>query len=250
MQQKKCVRGFVEAMHGFVQQQVTGHIVLIGYSGDWGKIELRNGEIFSLGYSTYHGADALPPLRSQQQIQFMFRPEKGQDVAERHPDNPSQLNNQQFFNFFSDLLPQGGEENLPSGARGLLFPEPATAGQRKRILVVDDSALARKIAARILIDAGYHISEAVDGFDAMGQLESEHPDLVLLDLVMPGIDGYKVVELMKAHQRYRTIPIVMLTSRASLMDKLKGKMSDSDAYITKPVKEAELLMMTARLLGS
>ena len=83
----------------------------------------------------------------------------------------------------------------------------------------------------------------------MGQLEIQQPSLVVLDLIMPKVDGYQVVEMMKKNPSYRNIPIIMLTSRDSLMDKLKGKLSASDAYITKPVKEDDLMVHVSRFLG-
>ncbi len=247
MQQKKSVRGFIEAVYGFTRQRVTGHIVLIGSSGEWGKLELNRGEIVSLGYGSHRGAEALEPLKQQQELQFMFRSEKAAAVGALSTDT-APMDSEQFFRFFSDFVP-ADDNAVVEQAQPAESPSAAVApSKRRRVLVVDDSALARKVAARVLLNAGYHVSEAVDGFDAMGQLESVYPDLVLLDLVMPGIDGYKVVELMKAHERYTLIPIIMLTSRDSLLDKLKGKMSDSDAYITKPLKEDELLNTVRRLL--
>ena len=84
----------------------------------------------------------------------------------------------------------------------------------------------------------------------MGQLEIVQPDLILLDLIMPRVDGYQVVDMMKKNPLYSELPIIMLTSRDSLMDKLKGKMSASDAYITKPVKEEELMAQISRLLDN
>lgn len=247
MQQKKSVRGFIEAVHRITKQGANGHIVLIGSSGEWGKLELHAGEITSLGYGNYRGQEALAQLKSQEELQFMFRSEKavaaGGSAAESAP-----MTSEQFFGYFADFVPDNDAVDSSSSG-GMTAPVPERASGRRRVLIVDDSALARKVAARVLLNAGYLVSEAVDGFDAMGQLENVHPDLVLLDLVMPGIDGYKVVDLMKGHERYAQIPIIMLTSRDSLLDKLKGKMSDSDAYITKPVKEDELLGTVCRLLG-
>lgn len=246
MQQKKSVRGFIEAVYRITKQGATGHIVLIGSSGEWGKLELQDGQITSLGYGNYRGREALPQLKGQEELQFMFRSER---AAATGSAESAPMSNEQFFGFFSDFVPSDEGDSGSNAGSGATSPAASSGAGRRRVLIVDDSALARKIAARVLLNAGYLVSEAVDGFDAMGQLENVKPDLVLLDLVMPGIDGYKVVELMKDHERYSQIPIIMLTSRDSLLDKLKGKMSDSDAYITKPLKEDELLGTALRLLG-
>ena len=92
-----------------------------------------------------------------------------------------------------------------------------------------------------LVTANFAVVEAKDGFEALGQLEHENPDLIILDLIMPGMDGYQVIDRMKASEQFKNVPIIMVTSRDSLMDKLRGKMSATDAYITKPIKN-ELLM--------
>ncbi|MCK4708614.1 MAG: response regulator, partial [Gammaproteobacteria bacterium] len=110
------------------------------------------------------------------------------------------------------------------------------------------SAIARKMAANILNDNGYEVVQARDGFDALGKLENENPDLIMLDLIMPGIDGYKVVDLLKKNKKYQNLPIILVTSKDSLMDKLKGKMSNTDAYITKPFKDEQLLKVIDQLL--
>ncbi|MCK5336506.1 MAG: response regulator [Gammaproteobacteria bacterium] len=119
---------------------------------------------------------------------------------------------------------------------------------RKKILVIDDSLIARKAAADPLTEYGFDVSEAKDGFDALDKLEKDLPDLIILDLIMPGIDGYKVVGLLKGNEKYKHLPIIMVTSKDSLMDKLKGKMSPTDAYITKPFKEDDLLRTVVRIM--
>ena len=115
--------------------------------------------------------------------------------------------------------------------------------KNNKILIIDDSAIARTAAATPLREQGYEIIEAKDGFDALGKLEKDMPDLIILDLIMPGIDGYKVVDLLKKNKKFKHLPIIMVTSKDSLMDKVKGKMSPTDAYLTKPFKD-DLLVET------
>jgi CheY-like chemotaxis protein len=184
------------------------------------------------------------------EIQFMFRPDKGDDSSLITPRNyeagAAAMDNERFFSFFDHVLPQSGaQQQALLKAGGIKHGSPKTKGT---VLIVDDSALARKVVCNILLASGYQVAEAKDGFEAMGQLENVHPDLVVLDLIMPKMDGYQVVEMMKKTPVYQKTPIIMLTSRDSLMDKLRGKMSASDAYITKPVKEEDLMAQISRLL--
>lgn len=124
-----------------------------------------------------------------------------------------------------------------------------TNNSNKKILIIDDSLIARKAAAKPLAEHGFEILEANDGFDALGKLDKVVPDLIILDLIMPGIDGYKVVDLLKKADKFKHLPIIMVTSKDSLMDKVKGKMSDTDAYLTKPFKEDVLLKTVIKALG-
>jgi CheY-like chemotaxis protein len=118
----------------------------------------------------------------------------------------------------------------------------------KKVLVVDDSSVARKAARFVLEGAGYKVVEAWDGFEALGQLQNEFPHLMVLDLVMPGMDGYEVLKLVRANNKFSQIPVIILTSRDTLFDKLKGKLSGTNEYLTKPYKGEELLRLVNKLL--
>ena len=251
MKYKKSIRGFVEAMAELAEHQVNGHVVLITEQGDWGKFLIGEGNIYSVSLGDYRGLPVLEYIKPMDEIQYMFRPDKEGEVGggSAHKDEAgvTAMNNDTFFGFFDHLQPEiNVQRQRPPLASGEKSRQTRAKGT---ILVVDDSALARKIVGSILIAADYQVIEAKDGFEAMGQLEILRPDLVLLDLIMPKIDGYQVVEMMMKSPIYRKIPIIMLTSRDSLMDKLKGKMSASDAYITKPVKADELIIKVSQLLG-
>ncbi|MCP3853082.1 MAG: response regulator, partial [Gammaproteobacteria bacterium] len=89
---------------------------------------------------------------------------------------------------------------------------------------------------------------AQDGFDALNKIEKIVPDLVLLDLILPKMDGYQVLNTMKSNTLTRNIPVIMLTSRDALMDKIKGKMSATDEYLTKPVNPEELMSKVEKYL--
>ncbi len=108
-------------------------------------------------------------------------------------------------------------------------------------MIVEDSALARKSILNVLTGKGYHLIETKDGLEALIRLGEEKPDLVLLDLILPKMDGYAVLSTMKKDDNYKNIPVIVLTSRNTLFDKLKGKMSGTDEYLTKPIQPDELL---------
>jgi len=112
--------------------------------------------------------------------------------------------------------------------------------KKLKVLVVDDSGLVRGEIVRSLSDQ-FEIYEAINGYEAISKLSRIKPDLILLDLIMPEMDGYQTLEIIKRNDEYAKIPVLLLTSRNSLLDKIKGKMSKSDAYITKPFKDEKLL---------
>ncbi|MCP4348637.1 MAG: response regulator [Desulfobacterales bacterium] len=107
-------------------------------------------------------------------------------------------------------------------------------GKRKKILIAEDSDTTRKVISIRLAEAGYEIIEAKDGLDALSKLNEERPDLILLDIVLPKMDGYKTLKIIKENSDFRNIPIIVLTVKDSLMSKLKGKMAGITEYMTKP----------------
>ena len=123
-------------------------------------------------------------------------------------------------------------------------------GMGKKILVVEDSSTQRKIICKMLVHSGYRILEAKDGYEALSIAELEKPDLVLLDIIMPGIDGYEVMAKMKAISDMAQTPIIMLTSRDKLIDKMRGKISGTNEYLTKPFKSKELIEKIEKYVSS
>lgn len=110
-----------------------------------------------------------------------------------------------------------------------------------KILVVEDSGLIRKSIVQTLELEKYNIIEAQDGEEALAKINNELPDIVLLDLILPKIDGYEVLSQIKKLRKLRVMPVIVLTSRDTLFDKLKGKMSGTDEYLTKPFEREDLL---------
>jgi len=121
--------------------------------------------------------------------------------------------------------------------------QPADAARKKKILVVEDSSTTRRVIAITLTQIGYEVTEACDGLEALSRLNDERPDLILLDIILPKMDGYKILSIIKSNALFKKIPVIMLTSRDGFMDKIKSKLSGSDAYLTKPF-DPEMLIRT------
>lgn len=108
-----------------------------------------------------------------------------------------------------------------------------------RVLVVDDSVTARKQIGTALKRANIGAEVVGDGERALDLVAGKRYDVVFLDVVMPGVDGYEVCKAIKRNRATRNTPVVMLTGKSSPFDKVKGKLSGCDSYLTKPVKLAE-----------
>lgn len=128
--------------------------------------------------------------------------------------------------------------------------EPTEARERsayvRTVLAVDDSPTVLKLVSMTLTAAGYEVVTAPNGIDAMKLLATMTPALVLLDVNMPRMDGYKLCKLLKSHDKTRFIPVVMLSGKDGLFDKLRGKLVGCDDYISKPFETAELVRHVAR----
>jgi DNA-binding response OmpR family regulator len=111
----------------------------------------------------------------------------------------------------------------------------------KKILVVDDEVDLVETVRFPLEMEGYHVLVSYNGEDALNQARKENPDLILLDLMLPKLDGYKVCRLLKFDERYKHIPILMLTAKTQEKDKALGLETGADEYITKPF-EMDYLM--------
>ncbi len=117
-----------------------------------------------------------------------------------------------------------------------------------RILVVDDEPINVKMLSRLLSHEGYEIIEADNGQAALDMTKAEHPDLILLDVMMPGMDGFEVCRRLKSQESTRLIPIVMVTALDTLEDKVHGIEVGADDFLTKPYNRVELLARTKSLI--
>ncbi len=104
----------------------------------------------------------------------------------------------------------------------------------KKILVVDDSPTVRKLISGKLEKSGHVVVCAVDGVDALAKLEEDMPDLVLLDITMPRMDGYEVCKQIRANAAGRNLPVVMISGKDGFFDKVRGRMAGTSGYVTKP----------------
>ena len=111
----------------------------------------------------------------------------------------------------------------------------------KKILVVEDSSTIRKVISITLSRKGYEIIEAEDGLEALSRLNESKPDLILLDILLPKMDGYQLLSIIKENLMFKNIPVIMLTSKDGIINKVKGKVAGSSAYLTKPFDPAQLV---------
>lgn len=115
-----------------------------------------------------------------------------------------------------------------------------------KVLVIDDSNTIRRSAEIFLGQAGCKVLTAEDGFDALGLIVEESPDLVLCDVLMPRLDGYQTCSLIKKNPKYASLPVIMLSSKDGLFDRVRGRMVGSDEYLTKPFTKDSLLKTVAQ----
>jgi DNA-binding response OmpR family regulator len=112
---------------------------------------------------------------------------------------------------------------------------------KKKILVVDDEVDLVETIRFPLEMEGFQVLVAYNGEDALNQARKESPDLILLDIMLPKLDGYKVCRLLKFDERYKHIPILMLTAKTQAKDKQTGMDTGADEYITKPFDIDQLM---------
>lgn len=119
---------------------------------------------------------------------------------------------------------------------------------RPLVMVVDDSPTVRKLVSLTLERRGYRVISAFDGVAAIKELGSNRPDLILLDINMPRLDGYRLCKLIKKHEATQNIPVVMLSGKDGMFDKLRGRLVGCSDYITKPFEADALTVKVAKYL--
>jgi twitching motility two-component system response regulator PilH len=117
----------------------------------------------------------------------------------------------------------------------------------KKIMVVDDSPTERQFLQEILVKKGYQVVIAESGEEAVIKSKTELPDLILMDVIMPGQNGFQATRAITKDDATKHIPVVMLTSKSQETDKVWGMRQGARDYITKPVEPADLLAKIAAL---
>jgi two-component system alkaline phosphatase synthesis response regulator PhoP/two-component system response regulator VicR len=120
----------------------------------------------------------------------------------------------------------------------------------KKILAVDDEKHIVRLVQVNLERAGYEVVTANDGKEALQKVQEEKPDLVVLDVMMPYMDGFEVLQNLRRNPSTREIPVIMLTAKAQDADVFKGWQSGVDCYLTKPFNPMELLSFVKRIFDS
>jgi DNA-binding response OmpR family regulator len=144
---------------------------------------------------------------------------------------------------------RAGEEKYQGMSVGDRHPGGIGTMAKKRVLVVDDHPPTVKIIRRALEGEGLDVCEAANGADCLLAVASEQPDLVILDVVMPVMDGFQTLRVLREQEETKLLPVIMLTGRKEDHEVLRGWMSGVDMYLTKPFQVPELLAAARRILS-
>jgi chemosensory pili system protein ChpA (sensor histidine kinase/response regulator) len=147
------------------------------------------------------------------------------------------------------VLLAGPGVRLPDGDALAAAAQPAVPARVATIMVVDDSLTVRKVSQRLLEREGYRVLLAKDGVDALEQMQETLPDLMLVDIEMPRMDGFDLTRNVRGNEATRSLPIVMVTSRTADKHRNYARDLGVDAYFGKPFQEDALLAAIAGLLG-
>ena len=117
---------------------------------------------------------------------------------------------------------------------------------QKKVLIVDDSPAEVRLMHGVLEREGYSLVDLHDSMRVEETIAFEQPNVILLDVVMPGKNGFQVCRELKSHDQYKTIPVILVTSRDTASDKFWGEQQGADGYVTKPFTSEELLRAVKR----
>lgn len=126
----------------------------------------------------------------------------------------------------------------------------ARPARRGNVLVVDDSPTVLKLVASSLEPHGFAVATAAAGLEALARLREKRPDLVLLDINLPGMDGYQVCKIIKADQALSKVPVVFLSGRGGLFDRMRGRLAGSSEHVQKPFEPQALLALVERFVAA
>jgi twitching motility two-component system response regulator PilG len=120
---------------------------------------------------------------------------------------------------------------------------------KKKILIVEDEESLLKLESILLTSKGYSVTGVADGVSALEQVVLIKPDLIVLDIMLPGLDGFEVCRIIKQNPETAHIPVMMLTAKKSSQDCERGMAAGASAYVTKPFKSAKIIEIIQELLS-
>ena len=215
-----------DVLHSMCNEGHSGIFFISSANGDGAGFSLDHGKITDVAYKAMRGNKALSSIKNIERARFFFG--QGQltlpFVTKEVDDLPDTAKILSFLNI-----------NVVHKVE-LTQEEPVING---KVMIVDDSRMVRAVVKKILTKGNYEVIEAVDGDSALLAIEQEHPDLVLLDIVMPGIDGNEVLRRVRLTESGKNLPVVVLTSNDSLVNEGIGE----SGRFPKPFKSDELLLM-------
>ena len=117
-----------------------------------------------------------------------------------------------------------------------------------KVLIVEDSLTQRQIISELLKDSGLTVTVACDGMEALEHIQKHSPDIVVMDIVMPRMNGYELCRRIKSDPKTQNVPVVMCSSKSEEFDRYWGMKQGADAYISKPFQAKELIGTIKQLL--
>lgn len=141
-------------------------------------------------------------------------------------------------------------DDLLLKAQLIVLEQRQTEAQAKTVLVIDDSATIRKLVAMTLQKQGHRVMEAAEMMEALAKLNEGTPDMILLDICLPGMDGYQICKIIKAYPSTKDVPIVMLSGKDGFFDKVRARLVGAHGYLTKPVVPDDLVNAVQTYCGA
>ena len=142
------------------------------------------------------------------------------------------------------------DQKAPVEEKPPIVPQPAEPERSKHVLVVDDSPSVRRVVSNMLKQHGWEVQMARDGLEALDLISRQTPAAVLLDIEMPRMDGYELIATVRAQEQYRTLPMVVLTSRAAAKHQQRALQLGASAYVIKPYQDEELINTLKNLVSA
>ncbi len=155
---------------------------------------------------------------------------------------------------FQPVIPASPMQTLEATreSNASLVAAPATQENMPFVMLIDDSITVRKLVEICLTRAGINVMSYPDGihaFEAIKRHAHAIPEVLILDVGLPHLDGYTIARLLKSHPSWKHTTILMLSGRTSVLDRLKGRLSGADLYMTKPFRTQELVRVVLNCLG-